>query len=115
MDGQEHHQHTGNIIISTSVSDTGIPEPCEPTVRLALRSFTTTPSTSSRTPACMLLCSNRHWFTVAADVKSSTGKLAGLGSSAGWKLGHAPGTTWAPGVLPECSNLKSKRVKLTQS
>ena len=82
MDGQEHHQHTGNIIISTSVSDTGIPEPCEPTVRLALRSFTTTPSTSSRTPACMLLCSNRHWFTVAADVKSSTGKLAGLGSSA---------------------------------
>ena len=70
MDGQEHHQHTGNIIISTSVSDTGIPEPCEPTVRLALRSFTTTPSTSSRTPACMLLCSARHWFTVASDVNT---------------------------------------------
>ena len=83
MDGQEHHQHTGNIIISTSVSDTGIPEPCEPTVRLALRSFTTTPSTSSRTPACMLLCSNRHWFTVAADVKSSTG------SSQAWEARQA--------------------------
>ena len=78
MDGQEHHQQTG-IIISMGVRDTGIPEPCELTVRLALRSFTTTPSTSSRTPACMLLCSNRHWFTVAADVNESRAPGAKLG------------------------------------